>query len=249
MFKRFLFLALIWANTLPVLLSQPVERFIKVVVAADRPDWTYKVGENVRFTISVFKNGNLMNNALVRYEIGPEKQEPRVKDSAILVNGFKIVDGGTMNTAGFLRCIAIAEIDGKLYRNLSTAAFDPLSISPTVETPMDFDAFWQEAKTDLSKIPLDAKMTLLPERCTEKTNVYHVNIQNFKIGARLYGILCVPKKEGKYPALLHVPGAGVRPYAGDLINAEKGIITLQIGIHGIPVNMDPSVYTDLGAVF
>jgi cephalosporin-C deacetylase len=90
-------------------------------------------------------------------------------------------------------------------------------------------------------------MTLLPERCTEKTNVYHVNIQNFKVGTRLYGILCVPKKEGKYPALLHVPGAGVRPYTGDIANAEKGIITLQIGIHGIPVNLDPSVYTDLGA--
>jgi cephalosporin-C deacetylase-like acetyl esterase len=39
----------------------------------------------------------------------------------------------------------------------------------------------------------------------------------------------------------------VRPYAGDIANATKGIITLQIGIHGIPVTMDPSVYLDLGA--
>jgi len=29
--------------------------------------------------------------------------------------------------------------------------------------------------------------------------------------------------------------------------AEKGIITFEIGIHGIPVTMEPSVYTDLGA--
>ena len=246
MFKKILFLAILWANTLPALLAQPIERFIKVVVAADRPDWTYKVGENVKFTISVFKNNNLVNNAKVRYEIGLEKQEPRLKDSAVFQSGSKIIDAGTLTTAGFLRCIAIAEIDGKEYRNLSTAAFDPLSISPTVDNPTDFDTFWGDAKTELSKIPLDAKMTLLPERCTEKTNVYHVNIQNFRLGTRLYGILCVPKKEGKYPALLHVPGAGVRPYAGDIINAEKGIITLQIGIHGIPVNMDPSVYTDLG---
>ena len=28
-------------------------------------------------------------------------------------------------------------------------------------------------------------------------------------------------------------------------NAEKGFITFQIGIHGIPVNLDPVVYTDL----
>jgi cephalosporin-C deacetylase len=247
MFKRLLFLCLLWAINLPSILAQPVERFVKVVVSADHDDWTYKLGETVRFTISVFKHGNLVQNVKVRYEIGYEKQESLIKETAVLPNGFQIVEGGTMTTPGFLRCIAIAEVDGKEYRNLSTAAFDPLSISPTVDNPTDFDIFWGDAKADLAKIPLDAKMTLMPERCTEKVNVYHVNIQNFKVGARLYGILCMPKKEGKYPALLHVPGAGVRPYGGDIANAEKGIITLQIGIHGMPVNLDPSVYTDLGA--
>jgi hypothetical protein len=56
----------------------------------------------------------------------------------------------------------------------------------------------------------------------------------------------VPKKDGKYPALLTVPGAGVRPYAGNIAMAEKGLITFEIGIHGIPVNMDVSVYNNLG---
>jgi cephalosporin-C deacetylase-like acetyl esterase len=101
-------------------------------------------------------------------------------------------------------------------------------------------------------VPLDARLTLLPERCTEKVNVYQVNLQNWSSswqnsGSRLYGILCVPKGEGKYPALLQVPGAGVRPYYGDVANAERGIVTFQIGIHGIPVTMDPSVYTSLAS--
>ena len=55
------------------------------------------------------------------------------------------------------------------------------------------------------------------------------------------------KKDGKYPAILQVPGAGVRPYTGDIVNAEKGFITFQIGIHGIPVNMDQLVYANLGS--
>jgi cephalosporin-C deacetylase-like acetyl esterase len=172
--------------------------------------------------------------------------EPTKKETITLSTGTQTLEAGTMTSAGFLRCIAIAEIHGKEYRNLATAGFNPNDIQPTVANPSDFDAFWTEAKTELAKIPLDAKMTLLPERCTEKVNVYQVNIQNFAVGTRLYGILCVPKKEGKYPALLQVPGAGVRPYAGDIANAEKGIITLQIGIHGIPVNLDPQVYADLG---
>ena len=46
--------------------------------------------------------------------------------------------------------------------------------------------------------------------------------------------------------VLSVPGAGVRPYRGMMSLAQKGIITFQIGIHGIPVNMDQSVYDSLG---
>lgn len=244
MLKKIVLLTIIWANAL-MLLAQPSEKLIRVSVFADHPDWTYKTGEKVKFTIAVSKNGNLIPNAHVRYEIGPEKQDPTQKETITLPTGSQIIEGGTMNTGGFLRCVAIAEIEGKEYRNLSTAAFDPSTIKHTVENPNDFDTFWQDAKTELAKIPMDTKMTLLPERCTEKVNVYHVNLQNFKIGARLYGILCVPKKEGKYPALLQVPGAGVRPYSGDIANAEKGMITLQIGIHGIPVIMEPSVYVDL----
>ena len=228
-----------------ILMAQPMERFIKVIVAADHSDWTYKKGENIKFTISVFKNGNLLKDVKVRYEIGPERQVPIKKEELVLSTGTQTIDAGTMKVPGFMRCIAIADIDNKEYRGLSTAGIDPLQIVPTVENPNDFDNFWGSAIADLAKIPMDAKMTLMPERCTEKVNVYHINLQNYKLGSRLYGILCVPKKEGKYPALLQVPGAGVRAYGGDIANAEKGIITFQIGIHGIPVNLDPSVYLDL----
>ena len=65
--------------------------------------------------------------------------------------------------------------------------------------------------------------------------------------SRIYGILCEPSAPGKYPALLSVPGAGVRPYRGLIAPCQHGIITLQIGIHGLPVTLDPLVYTSLGA--
>jgi len=227
--------------------AQPAERPIKIIIAPDHSDWTYKMGENVKFTISVFENGNLLKNAKVSYEIGPEKMTPTKRDSSVLATGSITVEGGTMKTPGFLRCVAVVKVKGKEYRNLATAGFEPEKIVAAVENPADFTAFWDQAKTELAKIPLDARLTLLPERCTGTVNVYHLNLQNFKEGTRLYGILCVPKKEGKYPALLKVPGAGVRPYYGDVKMAEKGIITLEIGIHGIPVTMDTQVYNDLSA--
>ena len=227
--------------------SQPTEQMIKVVVAPDHSDWLYKTGEPVKFSISVLQYGNPLNNAVIRYSIGPEKMDPVKKDSLPLAKGVLMVDGGTMKVPGFLRCTVTAFVDGKEYTKAATAGFDPLTIQPTVDNPADFTQFWNKAKADLANIPIDARMTLMPERCTEKVNVYHVSLQNFRIGSRLYGILCVPKKEGKYPALLTVPGAGVRPYNGNIAMAEKGLITFEIGIHGIPVNMDVSVYNNLGA--
>ncbi len=227
--------------------AQPPEQYVKVIVAPDHSDWIYTAGEKVKFTITVLQNGNPVKNAVIKYEIGPEKMDPIKKDSLSLGNGSLVVDAGTMKDPGFLRCIATTTINNKNYRGLATAAFAPLQITPTVGQPADFTAYWQRAKDELAKIPMDARMTLLPERCTETVNVYHVNLQNFRVGTRLYGILCVPKKEGKYPAILQVPGAGARQYTGDIANAEKGFITFQIGIHGIPVNMDAGVYTNLMA--
>ena len=226
-------------------MAQPGTPYVKVIVAPDHTDWTYKTGEPVKFTITVLQNGNPVKNAVLKYETGPEKMEPQQKDSLVLPNGSLVVDAGSMKTPGFLRCVALATVNGKTYRGLGTAAFDPLKIEPAASMPADFTTFWDNAKADLAKVPMDARMTLLPDRCTETVNVYHVNLQNYNVGTRLYGILCVPKKEGKYPAILHVPGAGARPYAGDIANAEKGFITFQIGIHGIPVNMDVSVYNNL----
>jgi cephalosporin-C deacetylase-like acetyl esterase len=224
--------------------AQPLEQTVKVLVAPSKVDWTYQVGEKVKFVISVFQNGNPLTNVDVRYEIGPEKLTPTEKGTKKATNGSLTLETAGAKTPGFIRCSAWVIVDGKEYRGFATAGFSPEKIQPTVQDPKDFDAYWNDAIQELAKSPLDARLTLLPERCTEKVDVYHVNLQNVR-GARLYGILCKPKKPGKYPALLHVPGAGVRGYYGDVANAEKGMITLQIGIHGIPVNMDPSVYQDL----
>lgn len=244
MIKKINFLLLVLASL--SVHAQPAEKLLKVIVTPNHENWTADTKENISFDVSVYKNNQKLNNLLVTYEVGLEKQLPFKKGQEVLKNGLLKIDAGQLNSPGFLRCIIEVESDGKKYRGLSTVAVSPFFINPTIKDPVDFDDFWERSKDELSKIPVDAKMILLPEKCTEKVNVYQVNLQNYRLGSRLYGILCIPKKEGKYPALLQVPGAGVRPYNGDVANAEKGIITFQIGIHGIPVIMDPAVYADLG---
>jgi len=224
--------------------AQPTEQRVKIIIAPDHADWNYQTGENAKFKITVLKYGVPCQDITINYEIGPERMEPSQKMILFLKSGQTLLQGGTMKTPGFLRCIVSVMVDGVKYRNLATVGFNVTKIRPTVTCPVDFANFWQVAKDSLARIGIDAKMVLLPERCTEKVNVYEVNLQNYN-RTRLYGILSVPKAPGKYPALLLVPGAGVRSYAGHVAIAEKGFITLDIGIHGIPVTLEERLYESL----
>lgn len=228
------------------LLAQPARQLVNVIVAPDHPNWEYRTGEKVKFTVTVLKYGNPVKEGTIYYSVGPEKLKPTRSDSAKLKDGQFVIDGGTMRTPGFLRCVVSVKVDNKQYAGVATAGFAPLEIKPTVSLPADFSSFWAGAKEELSKVPMDAKLTLMPERSNEKVNVYHLSLRNIG-NSRVYGILSVPKAPGKYPALLRVPGAGIRPYRGDIGTAERGIITLEIGIHGIPVNLDDEVYSNLAA--
>jgi cephalosporin-C deacetylase len=219
---------------------------IQVRVAPDHRDWTYKPGEPVKFRIMVTADNTPVDRATVTWSVGPDLMPAEKKSSAVPLDGL-VVEGGTLHTGGFIRCKASVEFAGRTYHGAATAAFAPETIQPFQTEPADFDAFWQKGKEALAKVPLEARLTLLPEACTDKVNVYHVNFrtvgQNWNPAAlRIYGILCEPKAPGKYSAVLKVPGAGVRPYAGDADLAARGVIVLEIGIHGIPVNLPQSVY-------
>lgn len=218
---------------------------IQVNVVPDHQDWTYKVGETATFRISVTKSATPLAGAVIDYEAGPEMYQDVKKTAVVLKDGTLTVKG-KMTKPGFYRVDVKTTIGGKEYKGACAAAFSPKQLKPTTVNPADFDQFWQNAISEARHTDLNPTKRLLPERCTKDVNVYEVSFQNVRWGSRTYGILCEPVKPGKYPALLRVPGAGVRPYGGDIYTASKGAVTLEIGIHGIPVTMQQSVYDDLG---
>jgi len=240
------FLLMFLVLSFELAISQPAEQPVKVMVFPNHTNWKYALGDSANFTATVLRNGIPIRDVKVTYEVGLEKMKPSQEKTLTLADGKLYVQGGTLLQPGFLRCIVTAEVDGKPYRNLATAGFDILNIVPTVEKPADFESFWNNAMSELAKIPLDTKMVLLPERCSALSNVFQINIQSYD-NSRLYGILTIPKKEGKYPAVLKVPGAGVWPSSPDLQIADKGFIVLDIGIHGIPATLDTAIYNNLYA--
>ena len=239
-----LILCLLAGMNLLTLKAQIRGNNITVTVTPDHKDWNYKVGETARFKVAVLRSGTLVDGVTVDYEAGPEMY-PTVKKQGQTLKDGTMQWSGSMKQPGFYRLKVTAHVGDKTYDGLCTAAFSPEKIQPTTVNPTDFDEFWTKTLADARQTPLNPTRRLLPERCTEKVNVYEVSFQNVRWGSRTYGILCIPVKPGKYPALLRVPGAGVRPYQGDVWTAEQGAITLEIGIHGVPVTMPQSVYDEL----
>lgn len=254
--------ATIWAGATAFAASEPARvspvpavarqrvASVQIVVSPDHRDWTYKAGEKAKFTVTVMADNGPLEGVTVSYRVAPDMMPANEATATVPASGL-VIDGGTMNAPGFLRCVVTANVGGKNYRGLATAGFEPEKIQPTQTQPEDFDAFWNAGKAELARIPLEAKTTLLPEYCTPTVNVYHVSFRTVgsaggQYTGRFYGILCVPKAEGKYPAILRVPGAGVRPYVPvDTRMAERGAITLNVGIHGIPVNLPPELYDQM----
>lgn len=214
---------------------------IEISVYPDHNDWTYKVEETAKFTVEVRKSGSLMPDATIDYEAGPSLYPNVKKKSVVLKDGTMKWSGG-MKTPGFYTLKVRTTVNGKAYESQCTAGFSPEKIEPATKCPKDFDQFWSETLASARKNDLNPTRRLLPERCTKDVNVYEVSFVNNRPDSRIFGILCIPVQPGKYPALLRVPGAGVRPYGGDVYTASKGAITLEIGIHGIPVTMDQQVY-------
>lgn len=239
----------------------------KLSLTPDHSNWTYRCGESVNFLVALTSDGAPLSNASVIYRFGPESVTAddlanlSVSDipemgalnrgtATIGADGRAAIPAGTLRAPGFLRCIATVEHAGRTYRAVATAGFEPENIHPTQTEPADFDAYWKSALDELAKLPVEPQLTLLPELCTDKVDVYHVRLQNVAVvgmprTSSIFGILCEPKGPGPYPAILYVPGAGVRPYRGQREMAEHGIITFEIGIHGVPVILAPEVYDQL----
>ena len=240
--KRLAFLLLTVLTMLPIE-AQIRGNSIVVTVEPDHKDWNYRVGEIAKFTVEVRRSGTLANDVTIDYATGPEMYQDTKKTATLKDGTLKLT--GKMSSPGFYRVDVTAHVDGKDYRGACAAAFSPEKLQPSTVMPSDFKEFWEQSIAEARKTDLDPTKRLLPERCTKDVNVYEVSFHNEQWGSRTYGILCVPVREGKYPALLRVPGAGVRPYEGDVYTASQGVITLEIGIHGVPVTMQQGVYDNL----
>lgn len=227
------------------LVAQPQQQLYQISVYPASTKWVYTPGEKVKFNVTATRCNVPQGDFELPFDISFDMMTPHIKGKVKLKDGKGVIEAKSMKEPGFMRCRVYMNRDGRDYQGMATVGFSPEKLTPVTKQPADFNEFWADALAQARKWDLDPQMTLMPERCTPKVNVYHVSWTNNGWGSRMYGILTVPAAEGKYPAILKVPGAGVRGYNGDINHSEKGFIILELGVHGIPVNLPAQLYTSL----
>src|SRR5690606_40080720 len=101
------------------------------------PGMVYEINEEVEFDVAIYKYGQLVQDAEIRYQVGPEMMEPAHTETMVLKSGKGVIKGGKMNVPGFLRCHIFYNENGMEYRNSGTAGIEPEKIQPTTTVPSD----------------------------------------------------------------------------------------------------------------
>ncbi|MBR4721920.1 MAG: acetylxylan esterase [Muribaculaceae bacterium] len=244
--NRFFFVAVAAISFAAASAQVPTRQYITVVAEPDHADWTYRTGETAHITVYAIKENARMANTEITYSYGPDKLDA-VKTASVTTDseGMAHFDVPGAKSPGFINVRVKMDYEGNSYSSMTNIAFDPYSIEPTTTMPADFEKFWNDAKAEAAKVEMITTERRNPDESNAKVDVYYVKIQSYKEGTFVYGVLTVPKKPGRKPAILRLPGAAVRSFKGPHELANEGFVVLEIGVHGIPVDQPKDYYRKL----
>ncbi|MFC2076526.1 acetylxylan esterase [candidate division KSB1 bacterium] len=139
---------------------------------------------------------------------------------------------GSLDFPGFLRCDIYWVAGADTLRAACGVGYDVRAIRPTGLLPEDFKRFWRQARSELVRIPVDARLE-------EVAVVDPGDVRRFKVslahcdGGRVYGWLHLPKGEGPFPTILSIPGSGIGRTGRYAQFTEGGFAILAMEIHGL----------------
>ncbi len=219
-------------------------------VDTDHPDALYHQGETVTFKIQLQHQQKPAASEEIDWTLSMDGVAPITTGKVTLKDGAATLTG-TLKQPGFLQCkVSFKDTQKTTITALAAGGVDLLQLKPSMPAPPDFDAFWAAQKKRLSAVPMNTKMTSVPPPAT-RTGVETFSFQVDSIGAPSTGFYGRPigAKPKSLPAVLFVPGAGVRTANLDGMAgwAKAGMIVAEINAHGIPNGETGAFYGALDA--
>jgi cephalosporin-C deacetylase len=223
----------------------------EVSVKAENPAGRREPGEVTVFTVDISLNGTAVDSGSAVYTLSDDGYAP-IESETLALTGRALEIAGKLARPGFLRCeVQVLRPDGEPLagaKAIAAVAYAPELITPSRETPPDFDGFWSEQKSRLAQVPMEAQLTEV--KAVEKY-VVPENLELYDTQVRtseewpVSGYFSRPKgaAKGSLPAVLWVHGAGVQSanYAKAVEGAAAGYLSFDINAHGIE-NAQPEAY-------
>lgn len=177
----------------------------------DKNPVSYKLGEEIIFTVFAREDGKNINCEKVEWEMRGD-DGGNIKGAAVITEDSPLIVKYTLKRAGFvhLNCVAMDENGEK------TEDFEPLDSSAGVNVlelkysdtlPQDFEEYW----TDIEKQVADFNLEVLyikEDNAREGFKTYEVRIKT-PSGRPASGYVSIPLKEGKFPIRISFLGYGL----------------------------------------
>ncbi|OGV51594.1 MAG: hypothetical protein A2017_08335 [Lentisphaerae bacterium GWF2_44_16] len=192
-----------------------------------------KCGKTAEFSVEIRKDGELLKkgecNVALSNDGGTLLKE--YKYNLADGNPFKVT--GTMNTPSFFKC----QVDMDKASDASSAAFEPEKIVPGLPCPDDFDKFWADSVKRQEAVPNPVRLIPMPQSGNKKCEAFKIEVST-PDNEKIYGYMTVPRKDGKFPVIVNVPGASKLVNA-PIFRPEGSIIYVVMNVHRLDPSTDP----------
>ncbi|MBQ8004944.1 MAG: acetylxylan esterase, partial [Clostridia bacterium] len=223
------------------------------VVETDKDPLSYKVGENIKFSVKLFAGDELRSCPLFTWTISPEGGE---EVSGISAGGSGVLELETkMDMPGFvLLTVYACDGEGNIIKEVDKcsagAAADMENIKVSAEEPEDYEEFWDaQLERLLSFEPVALEMT--EDGSTSSHYVYDVKINcpgDTRWTGETYSAIyvSVPKNaaRGSLGIQVNFMGAGVRS-TETYLSKKSDYICVAVNGHSIPSKMGAEYYSEL----
>lgn len=205
-----------------------VDLSAQLVIKPDRENSTYTAGEQMHFICSSHITGTY------RYTIYLSVHTKPIQEGEIFIEaGIEKRIPFKMDEPGHV----YAKMEIYTHEALTGVVFSPWEIEGSIETPNDFNTFWENQRALLENIPMNAVVT--PFDTTEFSKSYKLRLDNVD-GRKVWGYVTIPNGSGPFAGIITMPPFGI---VKDIVVPETtiaergGAIAITLSIH----DYDPEV--------
>lgn len=211
--------------------------FCKINIHLDKSELLYQRGEPVLATAIIYNNSfhKITEDIewIVQSDMGGIVDKQQQTFSVFVGRSKRIKNIFQLRKTGFYHVTCRLHQDDEVdFESTFTIGYAVENVKTKSTAKADFSTFWERTRNQLGLIPLQSEIDLIDSLSQYDRNVFSAQLLSFD-NIYVYGWYSLPKRWGKYPALLIVQNEKASlEYENQLAFDDFAVLTLNIRGHG-----------------